>query len=125
MVEQQDVLWCESQPGRPTFDAMKVIEWIVQLPVSENVPDIRTLSAMLYGNSKKLECKSFSGLIRKLMLPHIDDDVVDLLDDGVKLLEYFGISKYPIPMRFKANGLLHCRGLSIYLHSTTESVFPG
>ncbi|HBE9114715.1 Uncharacterized protein conserved in bacteria C-term(DUF2220) [Citrobacter braakii] len=93
------------------FDAMKVIEWIVQLPVSESVPDIRTLSAMLYGNSKKLECKSFSGLIRKLMLPHIDDDVVDLLDDGVKLLEYFGISKYPIPMRFKANGLLHCRGI--------------
>lgn len=93
------------------FDAMRVIEWIVQPPVSEYVPDIRTLSAMLYGNSKKLECKSFSGLIRKLMLPHIEDDVVDLLEDGAKLLEYFGISKYPIPMRFKANGLLHCRGV--------------
>lgn len=93
------------------FDAMKVIEWIIQLPISESVPDIRTLSAVLYGNSKKLECKSFSGLIRKLMLPHIDDNAVDLIDDGAKLLEYFGISKYPIPMRFKANGLLHCRGV--------------
>lgn len=93
------------------FDAMKVIEWIVQLPVSESVPDIRTLSTMLFANSKKLECKSFSGLIRKLILPHMDNDVVDLLDDGVKLLEYFGVRKYPIPMRFKANGLLHCKGV--------------
>jgi len=93
------------------FDAMKVIEWIVQLPASASVPDIRTLSALLYGNSRKLECKSFSGLIRKLMLPYIDDDIAGLLEDGSKLLEYFGISKYPIPMRFKANGLLHCRGV--------------
>lgn len=93
------------------FDAMKVIEWIVQLPASASVPDIRTLSALLYGNSRKLECKSFSGLIRKLMLPYIDGDIAGLLEDGPKLLEYFGISKYPIPMRFKANGLLHCRGV--------------
>ncbi len=93
------------------FDAMRVIEWIIQQPDSESVPDIRTLSALLCGNSKKLECKSFSGLIRKLMLPHIDDDAVDLLEDGARLLEYLGISKYPIPMRFKANGLLQCRGV--------------
>lgn len=93
------------------FDAMKVIEWIVQLPVSASAPDIRTLSAMLYGNSKKLECKAFSGLVRKLMLPHIDNDAVDLVEDGKTLLEYFGISKYPIPMRFKADGLLYCRGV--------------
>lgn len=91
------------------FDAMKIVEWIVQLPVAELVPDIRTLSAVLYGDSKKLEDKSFSGLIRKLMLPHIDDDAVDLIEDGAKLLEYFGISKYPVPMRFKANGRLRCR----------------
>lgn len=74
------------------------------------MPDMRTLSAELYGDSKKLENKSFANLIRKLMLPHIDDDVVDLLEDGAKLLEYFGISKYPIPMRFKADGKLHCQG---------------
>ncbi|GAA3528531.1 Wadjet anti-phage system protein JetD domain-containing protein [Zobellella aerophila] len=93
------------------FDAMKLVEYIVQSPDAEPVPDIRTLSAELYGDSKKLESKSFAGLIRKLMLPHIDDDVVGLVEDGVKLLEYFGISKYPIPMRFKADGLLHCRGV--------------
>lgn len=91
------------------FDAMKVVECIVQAD-TEPMPDIRTLSAVLYGDSKKLECKSFSGLIRKLILPHIDDDAVDLVEDGVKLLEYFGISKYPIPMRFKAEGQLYCRG---------------
>jgi len=93
------------------FDAMKVVEFIVQSPSSEPVPDIRTLSAMFYGDSKKLESRSFASLIRKLMLPHIDDDVVDLVEDGAKLLEYFGISKYPIPMRFKADGQLLCRGV--------------
>lgn len=93
------------------FDAMKVVECIVQSTDTELLPDIRTLSATLYGDSKKLENKSFAGLIRKLMLPYIDDDVVDLVEDGAKLLEYFGISKYPIPMRFKADGQLHCRGI--------------
>lgn len=93
------------------FDAMQVVEYIVQSPDTESMPDMRTLSAMFYGDSKKLENKSFANLIQKLMLPHIDDDVEDLFEDGVKLLEYLGISKYPIPMRFKADGQLHCQGV--------------
>lgn len=93
------------------LDAMKVVEFIIQAPETEPLPDIRTLSAAIYGDSKKLESKSFAGLIRNLVLPHIDDDVVELVEDGAKLLEYFGISKYPTPMRFKADGQLHCRGI--------------
>jgi hypothetical protein len=93
------------------FDAMKLVERIVQSPDIEPMPDIRTLSARLYGDSKKLENKSFANLIRKLMLPHLNDDVVALVEDGTKLLEYLGISKYPIPIRFKATGRLHCRGV--------------
>ncbi|MDH2434816.1 DUF2220 family protein [Pokkaliibacter sp. MBI-7] len=93
------------------FDAMKIVECIVQAPDTALLPDIRTLSAALYGDSKKLESKSFTGLIRNLILPHIDDDVVELAEDGTKLLEYFGIGKYPTPMRFKADGQLQCQGV--------------
>ncbi|WP_052702305.1 Wadjet anti-phage system protein JetD domain-containing protein [Marinomonas sp. S3726] len=92
------------------FDAMKAVEYIVQSSDTESVPDMRTLSAILFGESKRLENKSFSNLIRRLMLPHIDKDAVDLIENGAKLLEYFGISKYPIPMRFKAEGRLYCKG---------------
>lgn len=91
------------------FEAMKAVEYIVQSSDTESVPDMRSLSATLFGDSKLLEDKSFSNIIRKLMLPHIDNDVADVLEDGRKLLEYFGINKYPVPMRFKADGLLHCR----------------
>lgn len=97
------------QSGR-LFDAMKVVEWIVQSADASPVPDMRTLSTMLFYDSKKLEEKSFANLIRRLMLGHVDDDVANLMDDGAKLLEYFGISKYPMPMRFKACAQLVCRG---------------
>lgn len=92
------------------FEAMKAVEYIVQSSDTESVPDMRTLSALLFGDSKRLENKSFSNIIRKLMLPHIDNDVAEIIEDGGKLLEYFGISKYPVPMRFKAEGRLHCKG---------------
>ncbi|MBQ0748507.1 MAG: hypothetical protein KBT82_17630 [Marinobacter sp.] len=93
------------------FDAMKVVEWIVQSADASPVPDMRTLSTMLFYDSKKLEEKSFANLIRRLMLGQLDDDVANLMDDGPKLLEYFGISKYPMPMRFKACAQLVCRGV--------------
>lgn len=92
------------------FDAMKAIEYIVQSSDTEPVPDMRTLSALLFGDSKRLENKSFSSIIRKLMLPHIDNDAAEILEDGGKLLDYFGISKYPVVIRFKAEGRLHCKG---------------
>jgi hypothetical protein len=66
---------------------------------------------VLFNNSKKLEDKSFANLIRRLMLGHLDGDVANLMDDGPKLLEHFGISKYPMPMRFKASAQLLCRGV--------------
>lgn len=93
------------------LDAMKVVEWIVQFPVSESPPDIRTLSALLFGDSKRLENGSFSGLIRNIMLPYLDDDVMTIIEDCTQLLEYFGIGKYPQPIRFKSDGLLYCRGI--------------
>ena len=93
------------------FDAMKVVEWIVQSEDGSPVPDIRTLSTMLFHDSKKLEEKSFANLIRRLMLGQLDEDVANLMDDGPKLLEYFGISKYPMPMRLKASAQLVCRGV--------------
>ena len=104
--------FCGVKPGQfnRLSEAMKAVEWIGQLSDAEAVPDIRTLSALLYGDSKKLESKSFTGLIRKLMMPHIDKDIMDLAEDGAKLLEYYGINKYPVPMRFKTDGLLYCRG---------------
>jgi len=98
------------QQSERLFDAMKVVEWIVQSEDALPVPDIRTLSTMLFHDSKKLEEKSFANLIRRLMLGQLDDDVANLMDDGPKLLEYFGISKYPMPMRFKASAQLVCRG---------------
>lgn len=98
------------QQSERLFNAMKVVEWIVQSEDGSPVPDIRTLSTMLFHDSKKLEEKSFANLIRRLMLGQLDDDVANLMDDGPKLLEYFGISKYPMPMRFKASAQLVCRG---------------
>lgn len=99
------------QQSARLFDAMKVVEWIVQSEDTSPVPDIRTLSTMLFNNSKKLEEKSFANLIRRLMLGQLDEDLANLMDDGPKLLEYFGISKYPMPMRFKASAQLLCRGV--------------
>ena len=99
------------QQSARLFDAMKVVEWIVQSEDTSPVPEMRTLSTMLFNDSKKLEEKSFANLIRRLMLGQLDDDVASLMDDGPKLLENFGISKYPMPMRFKANALLFCRGV--------------
>lgn len=99
------------QQSARLFDAMKVVEWIVQSEDTSPVPDMRTLSTMLFNNSKKLEDKSFANLIRRLMLRQLDEDVADLMDDGPKLLEYFGISKYPMPMRLKARAQLLCRGI--------------
>lgn len=97
-----------SQANR-LFEAMKAVEYIFQTSDDGPKTDMRTLSAQLYGDSKRLENTSFSNIIRKLMLPHIENDVEDLLENGKKLLEYFGISKYPVPMRFKAEGILRCR----------------
>jgi hypothetical protein len=99
------------QQSERLFDAMKVVEWIVKSEDASPVPDIRTLSTVLFNNSKKLEDKSFANLIRRLMLGHLDGDVANLMDDGPKLLEHFGISKYPMPMRFKASAQLLCRGV--------------
>tara|TARA_B100000029_G_scaffold22258_1_gene22321 strand:- start:179 stop:1429 length:1251 start_codon:yes stop_codon:yes gene_type:complete len=99
------------QQSARLFDAMKVVEWIVQSEDTSPVPEMRTLSTMLFNDSKKLEEKSFANLIRRLMVGQLDDDVANLMDDGPKLLEHYGISKYPMPMRFKANALLFCRGV--------------
>lgn len=95
------------------FDAMKVIEWIVQSTDASPTPDMRTLSSTLLNDSKKLEEKSLTNLIYRLMIDHLDEDVTRAVEDdnGLQLLAYYGISKYPMPMRLKANAQLACRGV--------------
>lgn len=91
------------------LDAMKLVE-IISSSVSVSLPDMRTLSVNLYYDSKRLENKTLVNLVYKLMSPHLDPDVAEMIETGEELLEHFGICKYPVPMRFKAKGTLICQG---------------
>ncbi|ELR65606.1 hypothetical protein C942_00689 [Photobacterium marinum] len=92
------------------LDAMKLVELISSSSLSASLPDMRTLSVNLYYDSKRLENKTLVNLVYKLMSPHLDPDVAEMIETGEELLEHFGICKYPVPMRFKAKGTLICQG---------------
>ncbi|TOE91498.1 hypothetical protein CGJ35_25855, partial [Vibrio parahaemolyticus] len=66
------------------LDAMKLVE-IISSSVSVSLPDMRTLSVKLYYDSKRLENKTLVNLVYKLMSPHLEPDVAEMIETGEEL----------------------------------------
>ena len=82
------------------LDACRFIVWAESISPSQLVAaDIRTVSAQLFNDSKKLE--NLASKVKSLMKNKLPEEVMAL--SATEVLSYIGVSRFPPLFRFKGN----------------------
>ena len=80
-------------------DAVKLVDYIME--DNAVIPDMRTLSASLFADSKRIEGGQVSNIARRLMEADMDADLRASIKDARSFLEHYGIEKFPKEIRIQ------------------------
>jgi len=93
-------LGCGPENVLKIIDAFRFISWYeVQNDKFKTIPDLRTLSSLLYGSSKRLE--KIQGIIIQLYKQYLPSELEFF--NPAEIMEYLGISRFPSPFQIRGD----------------------
>jgi hypothetical protein len=90
---------CRSIDYETLIDSFKCYSWLKSNDTSKTYSDIRTISAELYGNSKRLE--QLVNVVARILKDQSPDALKD--EKPIMILAYWGINKFPPNFRLKGS----------------------
>ncbi|EDD8385534.1 hypothetical protein BXM09_22135 [Salmonella enterica subsp. enterica serovar Schwarzengrund] len=105
-------------------DAIRLLDWLGNNE-QMRIPDIRTLSVVLFNDTKRIE--AISGIIVRLYRPRLPEYLLNA--DNDQILDFLGIRKFSPLIRFKgsfkvvmASGSIDCTDVSPYIGFPPDAI---